>query len=102
MNATNGVEITKITTAFGRDTTKIEASSKEKEIYRNENAAEQISGSENSHLYARLLSTENIIQNFQNLKIEPKFSLITPEMDATDEDGDVIYFEDDEIELPAI
>lgn len=32
---------------------KIEASSKEKEIYRNENAAEQISGSDNSHLYAR-------------------------------------------------
>ena len=29
---------------------KIEASSKEKEIYRNENAAEQISGSDNSHL----------------------------------------------------
>lgn len=30
-----------------------------------------------------LISTTNIIQNFQNPKIEPKFSLITPEMDAS-------------------
>ena len=80
VNATNGVEITKITTAFGRDITKIEASSKEKEIYRNENAAEQISGSDNSHLYARLLSTTKVIQNFENPKIEPKNSL--RELDA--------------------
>ena len=75
VNATNGVEITKITTAFGRDITKIEVSSKEKEIYRNENAAEQISGSDNSHLYARLLSTTKVIQNFENPKIEPRFNL---------------------------
>ena len=83
VNATNGVEITKITTAFGRDITKIESSSKEKEIYRNENAAEQISGSDNSHLYARLLSkskdTTSIAENQTN---EQNFSLITPEMDA--------------------
>ncbi len=30
-----------------------------------------------------LISTTNIIQNFQNPKIEAKFSLITPEMDAS-------------------
>lgn len=48
-----------------------------------ENAAEQISGSDNSHLYARLLSsskdTTSIAENQAN---EQKFSLITPEMDA--------------------
>jgi hypothetical protein len=31
----------------------------------------------------RLISTTNIIQNFQNPKIEAKNSLITPEMDAS-------------------
>jgi hypothetical protein len=62
---------------------KIEASPREKEIYRNENAAEQISGSDNSHLYARLLSTANVIQNLPNPKVSTKNSLITPEMDAS-------------------
>ena len=55
VTATNGVEITKISTAFGRDIRKVQSSKVEEVLYdkESEKAEEQISGSDNSHLYAQ-------------------------------------------------
>ena len=58
VNTRNGVEITKITTAFGRDISKVYSSTTEKVLYDKAKATNGISGSDNSHLYQRQLSED--------------------------------------------
>lgn len=93
VNATNGVEITKISTAFGRDIRKVQSSKVEEVLYdkEREKAEEQISGSDNSHLYAQQpFDSKDTTTNPKNqISEQESFSLnrdnttvATPELEA--------------------
>lgn len=66
VNTNNGVNITKITTIFGRDISKIYSSPKETVLYDKAKATKGISGSNNLHLYPQQLSVDKDTNNSEN------------------------------------
>ena len=76
VNTANGVEITKIKTAFGRDINLIKSSKTETVIYDKKKAAKLISGSDNSHLYAKRPSVDkgsnNLGENNTRFRVTPE------------------------------